>query len=286
MHEHRALRADQVQRLFFPSRNTANERLKRLYQHRFLERRWLAVEYGQGMGQAIYLLGRRGADLVAQHRGSEVVGWRQADNQVGSPFLHHHLMVNEVRIALALACQRHGVVLERWIGEEAFKAAPDHVMVKGANGRSQRAAILPDAYGLIQFSDRRAHFLLEVDRGTVSGRRWEQRVRAYLAYAQGGGYTRRFRTRSLRILTVTLGEKRLSNLKRATEEAGGGNIFWFTTDQHLRPEAILTQPVWQVAGRAGACGLITGEPRGAEMADCPQVRSAPVGNRQSGRFGL
>jgi hypothetical protein len=41
--EYRALRREQIERLFFTSRNTANERLKRLYQNRFLQRRWLPL---------------------------------------------------------------------------------------------------------------------------------------------------------------------------------------------------------------------------------------------------
>ena len=37
---YRVLRRDQIQTLFFPSKNTANERLKRLYHHGYLARRW------------------------------------------------------------------------------------------------------------------------------------------------------------------------------------------------------------------------------------------------------
>jgi hypothetical protein len=50
------LRRDQIQRLYFPSRNTANERLKRLYHHGYLARRWLAMEQGQGSSQALAAL--------------------------------------------------------------------------------------------------------------------------------------------------------------------------------------------------------------------------------------
>jgi len=56
IHAHRVLRRDQVQRLLFPSKNTTNERLKRLYQHGYLARRRLSVEYGLGSSQALYLL--------------------------------------------------------------------------------------------------------------------------------------------------------------------------------------------------------------------------------------
>ena len=275
VHEYRALRADQVCRLFFPSRNTANDRLKRLYQHRFLERRWLPVEYGHGMGQAIYLLGRRGTELITQ-QGTDpgIPSLQRGHNNVGSPFLLHRLMVNDVRIAFTQACRRHGYRLEEWVGEDDFKTSTDHVQIKAANGRRQRVAILPDAYCVIQAGDKRAHFFIEADRGTVPGRRWKQRVQAYLAYAQGGGYTRRFRTRSLRILTVTLGEKRLANLKRVTEKAGGGSLFWFTTHDHLQPEAVLSGQIWQVAGQPGASTLVRVELQSRELTSAIEARSA------------
>jgi len=257
VHEHRTLRADQVQRLFFPSRNTANERLKRLYQHRFLQRRWLPVEYGRGMGQAIYLLGRRGADLVAEQQGieAEAVGWRGARNRVGALFLEHHLMLNDVRIALTQAAKTVGYLVETWVEDEAFRAKADHVYVQAGRSGRQRVAIIPDAYCVVNQGDKRAHFFVEVDRATLSGRRWRQRVRAYLAYTLGGGYTRRFRTRSLRILTVTTSDKRLTNLRRATEEAGGGSLYWFSTCDRLESADALQSPIWQVAGQSAMTAL-------------------------------
>jgi hypothetical protein len=58
-------------------KNTANERLKRLHQHGYLARRRLPVEYGLGSRQALYLLARRGAQLVAQREGLDVAeGWK------------------------------------------------------------------------------------------------------------------------------------------------------------------------------------------------------------------
>ena len=56
VHDCQVLRRDQIQQLLFPSKNTANEPLKRLFQHGYLARRWLAVEYGQGSDQALHLL--------------------------------------------------------------------------------------------------------------------------------------------------------------------------------------------------------------------------------------
>jgi hypothetical protein len=114
VHEYRVLRREQIQQLF-PSRNTANERLQRLYQHRYLERRWLPVEYGQGAGQAIYLLDQRGAELIAEQGvlDGAAAGWRQARNHVRSPFLGHRLLINDVRVSFTLAARRAGFHIEK-----------------------------------------------------------------------------------------------------------------------------------------------------------------------------
>ena len=258
VHEHRVLRTDQVQRLFFPSRNTANERLKRLYQHRFLERRWLPVEYGQGMGQAIYLLASRGADVLASRHPDVEVRWRHGSSRVGSPFLQHLLMLNDIRIAFTLAAKANGYLIERWIGESELKAADEYVWVSGSDTRRRRVALIPDGYCLVDICGRKARFFIEADRGTLSGRRWAWRVQAYMAYIRSGHYARRYGARSLRVLTVTTGPKRLANLKRATERAGGGRLFWFTTHEQALPERILRDPIWVVAGQSGQHRLIEG----------------------------
>ena len=255
--QYRVLRRDQIQRLLFPSKNTANERLKRLYQHGFLQRRWRPVEYGQGMGQALYLLDARGADLLAQRFGLDrgEMHWRASHNKVSSPFLDHVLMVNDVRIALSLAAKSAGYRIERWLAQEAIGASPDHVHLSGANG-SGRVAVIPDSYYCLHLGSRRAHFLVEADRATVSNKRWAQRVSAYLEYVRSGQYLRRYGAHCLRVLTVTTGVKRLANLKSTAERAGGGAIFWFSVLRDATVEAVLHQAIWHIAGQEGVHPLL------------------------------
>ena len=255
--QYRVLRRDQIVSLLFPSKNTANERLKRLYQHRFLQRRWLPVEYGRGMSQALYLLDSRGADLLAQRFGFDrgEIHWRSSHNKVSSPFLGHMLMINDVRIALTLAAKSAGYRVERWLTQEEISASPDHVYLSGANG-SRKVAVIPDSYFCLHLGSRRAHFLIEADRATVSNKRWAQRVSAYLEYVRSGQYVRRYGAHCLRVLTVTTGIKRLANLKSTTEGAGGGAMFWFVTLGEATGTAVLRQPIWRVAGQEGVRPLV------------------------------
>ena len=257
VYRYRVLRREQIQELLFPSKNTANERLKRLYQHGFLERRWLPVEYGKGTSQAMYLLGERGADVVAQRQGIDrgKVDWRESYNRVGALFLEHLLLVNQVRIAFSMAAEKRGFSVDKWISEEELKATRDFVQISTVGGSHRRVAVIPDGYFILNFGDRRAHFFLEVDRATEANKRWAQKVQAYLVYTRSGRYSERYGTRSLRVLTVTTGEKRLANLKRATEEVDGGQMFWFTTFAGAQADKILGTAIWQVAGLQEACAM-------------------------------
>ena len=217
-----------------------------------------AQSYGQGTSQALYLLAKRGANLVARELGIDFgdIRWRESHNYVGSIFLEHRLVLNQVRIAFAIAAPKHGYAIERWVTEEELKASPDYVFIATAGGSRRRVPVIPDGYFVFNLVDRRAHFCLEVDRATVPNKRWRQRVQAYLAYVQSGKYRQRFSTRSLRVLTVTTGQKRLANLKKTTESAGGESMFWFTTLRHATAEQSLTESIWQIAGREGFYSLL------------------------------
>lgn len=257
VHAHRVLRRDQVQALYFPSVRTVQRALARLFHHGYLVRRFLPTVYG-GLRQAMYLLDQRGADLIASRSGldRDEIAWGPDHNLVGDLFLEHTLAVNQVRIAIQLAVEQRGWRVERWLdeGQLQSRGMKDTVEVSWRDDRGvsrrRRQAVVADGYFLLDLGQR-AHFFLELDQGTVSNRRWAGKVRAYQAYWESGGYQARYRTTSLRILTVTTGEERLGNLKGTTEGAGGGQTFWFTTMERVTPEAVLTGAIWQMAGAEG-----------------------------------
>ena len=277
VHDYRVLSREQIQRLLFPSQNTTNYRLQRLYQHGFLERRWRSVEYGQGMGQAIYLSTKKGANILTQHLtvSQERLHHQSISRTVRSPFLEHTLRVNDVCIAFALAVQDAGYRIERWLRDDELRAAREYVYMTANSGTSHQVAIIPDAYLALGLIDRRAHFLLEIDRATETSGRWAHRVQAYQAYIASGQYSRRFGTTSLRILVITTSRERLTNLRHATEEVGGGSIFWFTTLELAQFGAVLAEPIWQVAGQDGMIKLIKGSSRERKTGELQDPSSNP-----------
>ena len=82
------------------------------------------------------------------------------------------------------------------------------------------------------------------------------RVQAYRVYTESGRCSERYGTRSLRVLTMTVGPKRLANLKRSTEKAGGRQMIWFTTLEQVGTRGLLSAAVWEVAGERSRKALI------------------------------
>ena len=86
---------------------------------------------------------------------------------------------------------------------------------------------------------------------------------AYVAYYRSGRCRARYTTDKIRVLTVNegdrtgVGRRRLSNLKRVTEEVGGRQRFWFANLADVDSEDILSAAIWQVAGSSKLTPLIT-----------------------------
>ena len=251
VYRYRVLRREQLERLCFPSKNAANARLVRLYQHGYLARRRLPLEYGQGSSQWLYLLGGRGARLIAETEGVplEQLAWRRTQNHVSTLFLEHTLMVNDLRICVRLACDRSAHEIEHWLTEAQLRAQRDHVWIETGRGNRRRVALVPDAYCVLSDGVRRARFFFEADRATESNGRWRQKVEAYLRYVRSGQYRQRYGSDCLRVLVVTTGEKRLGNLLRTTDQAGAKGLLWFTTLDQVAPQTVLGGAIWRVPGR-------------------------------------
>ena len=264
VYTHRFLTTFQIENLIFlkgqpPKRTQCRRRLQLLYHHGFLDRVFPLVTRDEGAKPIIHCLAEGGAELIAAELqiGRDEVDWRPKDNKVKPLFLDHGLSINEVRIATTLAAERQGFELEKWIDEKTLKNPKmrDYVTISTPRGRSRRVPVIPDGYFVLNLGGKRAHFFLEVDQATLSNTRWRERAHAYLSYTSQGLYQKRYQTRSLRILTITTGEKRLENLKATTEAAGGERMFWFTTFDQATPD-VLTAPVWHVASKQGLHTLI------------------------------
>jgi len=252
VHDFRIMRGSQLQALFFGSQSTASYRLSRLYQHGFLNRHFLPTLGGMASSPALYTLGKRGVDILRRALDGDPKDIRKPPNhrELSPLFLEHLLQINHFRVAVTVAARQLDYTLEKWLDDFQLKADYDRVVIEAPNRRRREVSLIPDGYFVLRAPQGRACFFLEMDRGTMTRGRFRDKVLAYQAYITSGQYEKRYGTRSLRVLTVTTGPKRLENLKAEAEEARGGRVFWFTTIDQVMTETIIDKPIWKVLEQA------------------------------------
>lgn len=247
----RILRQDQIHSLFFGAAKAASQRrLALLYHHGFLTRTFLTVRASYLVGPALYLLDRRGAEALRSEFGYDDIGWTAKSNEVGQPFIEHTLAINDVRVAVMLACRNDPTYsLLEWRGEAELKAAFDRVNIPTPTGKMDSVSLIPDSFFVVQSPKGKAPFFLEVDRGTETTGRFQIKIHAYQAYVASGAYEKRYGYKSLRVLTTAPSSKRLEGLKTVTESAGGKERYWFAIQQEITPQKVFNGALWWVAGK-------------------------------------
>lgn len=249
VHDCRVLRGTQIQAHSFKSQSTSSYRLSRLYQHGYLDRHFLPALGGLASSPTLYTVGKRGMALLFQTLGLSTENRiRRGSKDLSPLFLEHILRINDFRIAVTLATHQSGYSIKEWIDDSILRSNYEHVTIETSRGRRAKISLIPDSYFVLSVPQGNASFFLELDRGTMTLGRYQQKIQAYQSSIFSGKYQRRYKTRSLRVLTVTEGEKRLNNLKKKTEDVNGRKIFWFTTFSSITFETVLREPIWNVAG--------------------------------------
>lgn len=236
VYENRFLKRDQLERLFFNTMSACNQRLFKLYQHKFLDRLFLPVEIGSS--QAVYALDRLGAQVVSANLGGPV-SWKRKENKVEYLFLEHTVGVSEFNVSLQVALRGRDDVGCLFWKREAFLPKE---MVQDPNHYENRLPVCPDAFFGLQLEDGRSFFFLEFDRGTETLTKFSKKLVAYQQYWRTGKYQERYNYKNFRVLTVTTGPERLNNLIRIAGNIGARNMFLFTTKELA--ERDILGPVW------------------------------------------
>jgi len=257
VNDFRMLRQDQVQRLFFPSRNTAQVRLWLLWQHGFLKREFMPVLGGIQTSPVLYVLNSRGAELLRTEFGYDDGQLRWSPRKgVGYRYVEHTLGLSEIRVSVVLSCRRHKYTIKTWVDERGMKSDYDSVKV----GKGQ-VAVIPDSYFVIGLPVGDIHFFLEFDRGPERLQVFKKKVAAYTAYYGSGKCRARYGTSKIRVLTVTEhshvrgGPSRMNNLRQVTEELGGHQRFWFSNLDQVTKDDFFIEPIWWQAMKAEPAAL-------------------------------
>lgn len=251
VYEYRAITHTQLIHLIFERNHpsVATKRLYRLYHNSYLERMFLPVRGGVAVSPTVYVLAEKGARELSLSGAYLNFFWSKDHLKIGTLFLGHTLSISEFRLQITLACRKAGIEVVEWKGERELKKNYDKVEVTTSSGTTFQQPIIPDGYFVLETPQGKRHFVLELDRGTMEGKRFKAKVQGYTEYFKSGAYKERFGTKSLRVLTVTESLRRMKNLKAITERAGGKSRFWFVSLETLSAENILSQAVWNVAQR-------------------------------------
>jgi hypothetical protein len=201
----------------------------------------------RGSAQALYYLGDAGIPIVAEKLGldpQEVKEKRKDALEVKDLFIAHNLLVNDVRIAAALACRNSPhLQLVRWIDQSDCR-----LPAKVTEGQAKGGFFSPDGYCQYTYKGKLYAFFLELDCSTMSNQRFLTKAHNYLSFGLSGSYQEMFGMKFFRVFVVTLTKARLLNLKK-TIESVTDKMFWFTTVDQIVPDRLFDQ-VWYRAGHS------------------------------------
>lgn len=251
---HRFLSGGQLKDMFFGCITRSNIRLRKLWEHEYLDRHYLRPLAFHGSSQSIYNLGENGADIVAELLDldrAEIRKNRHKALDLKPFFIEHILAVNDFRINFGTAAEKHPhVQFKRWINEMDIQ---DEYETR-VQGRLIKRRIRPDGYGRYSYRGKLFSFFVEVDRATETNGRFERKARSYMDYSHSGRYHQTFGVTFFRVLTVTTSLRRLENLKATTSGLVNG-MFWFTTLDRIR-EGLMFDTIWSRPGQEGLCSLL------------------------------
>jgi hypothetical protein len=265
LHDWRFLRRDQMSALLRLDDADVEQLLDQLIANGIIQR--IPQVSVTGISQPTYALARRGANLVASALGIDRAGLGPSTRRsaVGPLFLEHTLSINDIRLAFHKAAQgneRHSLLAWRYEWEIADR-------IQDPRRPGVWLPVRPDGYLVYRTPTRQFHALIEADLGTVTNKRWAVRVQAYVAYRLSGTFRNHYGATSFRILTVTTTKRRLANLLRSTEKAGGQHLFWFTTWDDLATHSPFSS-IWSVAGTSTSSSPTSGK-RGSSSRGLPAL---------------
>lgn len=263
IYKHRYLTISQVQRLHFPSLQTAYRRTKVLKRDGCISGFNVA-----NIDEGIFSLTAKGLEVVAGALGVDRndLKWNEAKEKPKDYyFMRHFLAINDFRIAVRQACEKSPVRLVGFIpdyyGEKTEKGGVmkyiKDVICDVANEREQ-VSHTPDGVFALEKDGRAALFFLEIDRGTevvADPRKGVLKcLRFYASYLVDGKYQRYARDfavegfKGFRTLIVTSTQARLLSIRRASTEMDvppkAKRFLWVTTEDKITPDIVFT-PIWK-----------------------------------------
>lgn len=268
VYKHRYLSVSQIQRLHFPSLQTAYRRMRALAQLNLV-----ASFSVPNINEAIFGLKSKGLDLLSSVEGVERsdLKWQES---AGTPkdyyFMKHFLAINDFRITLRESCKLHDIELlgfipeyygernEKGIGEKYIKD-----MIQDKSPKREQVSHTPDGVFALKKGDKQLLFFLEIDRGTeVIGDPNVgvlKSLRFYIGYLMENKYQRFTKDfggrdfKGFRVLFVTTTQARLQNIRTACNSLDvppkAKQFIWLAPTERITDQTLL-QSIWVSADTA------------------------------------
>jgi hypothetical protein len=244
----RFLTSEQIKYWLFEegSMTACRRRLSFLFHNGYLADANKPKSAGHGSSKRIYCLAKKGAALISHLYGEQEakqIKWSEKQNKVEHFFIEHTLAINDIWIAFSKAVVATDNYDLDWFKESEVKSWKEKVDDPENSGKT--LAITPDAFVNLTGNNKKANYFLEVDRATESNRRWRDKVRGYVEYVYSRKYYNKFKSESLRILTITTSPERLANLIKTTKSIENADFFLFTTFEQVKNNNVLFGNIWQ-----------------------------------------
>jgi len=240
--ESRFLSTSQIQALFFGSASACKLRLQKLWNKKLLKRVFSPVSFGSS--EALYCPTKRGVDLLIESGKKELeeINFKSRQNRIKTQKLQHEIGINNIKISVILAvAEMKGLYV--YPGYPNSKKRPDISAIRkilswkrGSStwdsvkdpDKPKRIPVRPDLVLLFNGIS----YFLEVDRGTMTLKRFRRKLRGYRKYCSSGKFRSKYKVEDFRVLTTAPSERRRNNLlEQAIEEGGNIRVFFAVYDE-------------------------------------------------------
>jgi hypothetical protein len=264
VYDYRFIRTDQLTGLVPGDRTSLEKRLRKLWEHRFLERSFLPIVHGKepASRRAIYSLDYQGGNILIKNDGVDPQHMKHVlrHNKPEYSYVEHQLMGSQFRAVLTLALAKEPKVkILFWRQDREIR---DYIEIAGGNSKKERLPIAPDGYFCIEDERGKMYWFLEVDRYTMSGPRWVEKMLAYYHWWDQKKHQEKFGIRNFRVISVCPSaqqrDARLEITQKARTKVGGRDetlgkkLFWFVSEKDclLNDPSQLLRPIFRVAKKA------------------------------------
>jgi len=234
---------------------TVRYRLHELWTKNFVRRIRLPHLVGEGSPELIYILNRKGFNIVKND--CKFVDFEKTDKCIspqskGIFQLKHLLSVNSFIVSLEISTRQFDVEI---IELKAYYNRP--ITLEAHDVHFLSRTLIPDAMFVLFRNGKRALFFLEADRGTEPLRSFlnkkrsniSQKIEIYTKILETESFLKLGEFKGFRVLIVTPDIKRLNNIKYAISEMADNRCFWLTTESEIKGKNILSDAIWHVSGK-------------------------------------